>query len=91
MNQGDQGEMQSMEKMFAKMMSQMESVHAQFRSDLLALNSKVESIILKENFESLSHTNDAPKKLHRGNRVSFGGGDEAQISSDQNESGSKQE
>jgi hypothetical protein len=64
-----EGGEKNIEKMFAKMMTQMESYIEQFRADLQALNSKVEAITLKD------HVGSAIKqeKSHRGNRVSFGG------------------
>lgn len=86
-----QKEEQTVEKMFAKIlnhMESMESVHAQFRSEIQALNSKFESIVLKDSVDSFSDAAHTSKKLHRGNRVAFGGGEEAQISCDHIESGS---
>ena len=52
MSSTGQGEEQSVEKMFTKMMSQMETVHKQLRADFETLNSKVEAIALKDSVGS---------------------------------------
>jgi hypothetical protein len=70
-------QLERMERMFAHFMSQMESSQENFRSELQAINSKVEAISLRDQ--------DGPEftsfqaKAHRGNRVSFGGGEAAPL------------
>jgi len=70
-------QLERMERMFAHFMSKMESIQENFRSELQAINSKVEAISLRDQ--------DGPEftsfqaKAHRGNRVSFGGGEAAPL------------
>jgi hypothetical protein len=73
MNATGQEEGQSVEKMFAKMMSQMEAVHKQLRADFEILNSKVEAIALKDNVGSPLQVKSDPQAKSERN-VSFGGG-----------------
>ena len=61
------GDLQSVEQMLAKLMGNIESVHAQLRSDFQKLNSKVEILTLKID-------GDPPLKSKSEHRVSFGGG-----------------
>ena len=85
MSQEKQGDLSSVEQMLAKLMSNMESVHAQLRSDFQKLDSKVEAMALKEDIGSALKV-----KSHRGNRVSFGGGGDQQVSSDEPDTGSSE-
>jgi hypothetical protein len=62
------GDLQSVEQMLAKLMGNIESVHAQLRSDFQKLNSKVEALTLKID-------GDPPLKNKSEHRVSFGGGE----------------
>jgi hypothetical protein len=83
MNATGQEEGQSVEKMFAKMMSQMEAVHKQLRADFEILNSKMEALALKDNVGSpLQVKSDHEAKSER--NVSFGGGGAAHSPEDFN-------
>jgi len=83
MSSTGQGEEQSVEKMFTKMMSQMETVHKQLRADFETLNSKVEAIALKDSVGSpLQVKSDHQVKSER--NVSFGGGEAANYTEDFN-------
>jgi hypothetical protein len=61
-------------KLFSKFMTQIDEkldrLHASMVGDIKAIDSKVEAIALKENVGPAF-----PTKSHRGNRVSFGGGE----------------
>ena len=85
MSQEKQGDLSSVEQMLAKLMSNMESVHAQLRSDFQKLDSKVEAMALREDIGSALKV-----KSHRGNRVSFGGGGDQQVSGDEPDTGSSE-
>lgn len=74
MNQGDLKEEQLVEKMFAKMMNQIDSVCAELRSEFQALNSKVEAMSLKENIGPPFQLKSDPQ-VKSDRRVSFGGGE----------------